>query len=240
MSDTSARTPSMPPESPEIEHLHTGLSRVEMLGVVYRSIEYAIGAGVDGDIAEFGTMSGDTAAALAKGLADYGRLYGYADVANGFPTRALHLFDSFEGLPESDSEADRTAPHVAAGLWAAGTCRGISPQQLNARYVGEDRVRVHVGWFRDTLPLLARDTKFAVVHIDCDLYQSAYEVLDHLVGNRMLSDGAMLLFDDWNCNRASPAHGERKAFAEIQRKYGLHVSDVGHYGFAAKRMIVHC
>ena len=86
-------------------------------------------------------------------------------------------------------------------------------------------------------------TKFAFVHIDCDLYESAYQVLDYLFGNDMLSDGCALFFDDWYCNRGNPRYGEHKAMGDIVEKYNLangrRLTDWGPYGIVGRKFIVH-
>lgn len=227
---------------PRIAALHPGLSREDVFRTLYGAIEYAIGAGVAGDVAEFGTMTGDSAEVLAKGLADFGERLAYADAAHGLPPRHLWLFDSFEGLPDTAGTPDADSPHVRAGVWAPGTCRGIDQAALArrvTRHLPEAHVRVVPGWFADTLPAIPAGTRFAVVHIDSDLYSSAKEVLDHLCATDALANGCMLLFDDWDCNAADPGHGERRAFAEAAERFGLRWSDAGRYGFVSRRIIVH-
>jgi hypothetical protein len=39
-------------------------------------------------------------------------------------------------------------------------------------------------------------------------------------GRGMISEGAVILFDDWNCNRANPAFGERRAWREYPGGFG--------------------
>ena len=54
----------------------------------------------------------------------------------------------------------------------------------------------------------------AIANLDCDLYASSVQVLDHLLGRRLLPDGAVLLLDDYNCNRANPRFGMRRAMRQ--------------------------
>jgi hypothetical protein len=230
------------PEDRQIAALHPGLSRDEVFRALYTAVEYVIGTGVDGHLAEFGTMSGDTACVLAKALGTFGAQWRAADIAHRIGPRNLLLFDSFQGLPAADNEIDASSLHVARGVWSAGTCRGIGPDALArrcSRYLAPERIAIHAGWFADTVPALPDDLRFALLHIDSDLYESARDVLHSLFERRMMSDGAMILFDDWNCNRASPRFGERRAFAETIKRFGLNVTDCGHYGFVSRRFIVH-
>ena len=78
-----------------------------------------------------------------------------------------------------------------------------------------------------------------MLHLDCDLYSSTYEVLDYLLAHGHVADGALLFFDDWNCNRASPRFGQRKAWAEIVNKYALEHSDAGEYAMLGHKFFVH-
>ncbi len=217
-------------------------SRLEVLATLYKAVEYAIGTGVDGHVAEFGTMTGETAAALAKSLADFGQRYGYSDAAQKIGERHLYLFDSFEGLPDDMWSVDQESLHVRSGVWAPHTCKGIDPQTLLSKighYLPADRVRIMAGWFSATLPKIPAGTVFSVVHIDSDLYSSAFEVLDYLFAKKAFANGCMVLFDDWDCNAADPRYGERRAWRECVDKYQAEVSDMGSYGWGARRFIVH-
>jgi len=78
-----------------------------------------------------------------------------------------------------------------------------------------------------------------MLHIDCDLYQSTMDVLQHVFRSRMVAEGAIILFDDWNCDRACPSRGERKAWSEICSQYLVQASDLGSYGWAGQKFIVH-
>lgn len=193
------------------------------------AVQYVVGASVEGEIAEFGCMTGRTGTVLAAAMASFRT------------PKQLHLFDSFEGLPETDNPVDRQSVHVQEGVWAPGTCKGISPAALRARceqYLKPAQVHIHKGWFSDTVPPVS-GMKFGLLHIDCDLYESTMDVLEPLFARGSVADGAAILFDDWNCNRASPERGERKAWQEIIRKYQVTASDRGAYGWAAHQFIVH-
>jgi hypothetical protein len=197
-------------------------------------VEYVYGARVEGEIAEFGTMSGRTAQIIARAMSKYGRRK-----AN---QKQLHLFDSFQGLPKAESEIDKHAPDVKSGIWAEGTCDGISKEQLLrlcARSLPKDKIAIYAGWFKDTLPQVPHNTKFSMLHLDCDLYQSTYEVLNYCFANRVIQEGTVLFFHDWNANRASRTFGERKAWADIVEQFSIAYSHWGYYGWGGARVIVH-
>jgi O-methyltransferase len=205
---------------------------------VYRKleggVEYVCANAVEGDLGEFGTMTGLSASVLARALA--------GEQAYRGGDRTLHLFDSFEGLPEAVAEADRKAPLVQAGIWAAGTCRGVSPAELRdmcARFLPASRIAIHAGWFSQTLLALPPNTRFALLHVDCDLYQSALDVLMHVFSRGLVAEGAAVFFDDWNCNRASRELGERRAWAEAVERFDILYTDSGEYGTAGRKFLVH-
>jgi hypothetical protein len=162
--------------------------------------------------------------------------------AFGAELRPLHLFDSFSGLPAATAKIDQVSPHVASGLWGEGRCRGVNQQELMAscaKFLPREKIHIYTGWFKDTLEKLPSSVRFAFLHIDSDLYQSAFDVLDHCFSKKRFEEGAMLFFDDWNCNKSSPELGERKAWAEMVLKYAVVFSDVGEYGVFGRKFVVH-
>lgn len=199
-------------------------------------VEYIFLAGVQGDIAEFGTMSGATACIIAKASVAFSK------GRNSLP-RNLHLFDSFAGLPIAKSPVDCEHPNVISGVWSPGLLLGLSEQQLIAKVrksgLAKDRLKVYAGWFCDTVPELPDNTKFAMLHIDCDFYQSTMDVLDAGFSKNLIANGAIILFDDWNIAMASPSLGERRAWSEITKKYNINYSDEGSYGWNAHKFIIH-
>lgn len=206
------------------------------------SVEYAHSAAVDGHIAEFGTAWGRTASTIAKAMRAYGDLYSDSDRMHGIAPRKLYLFDSFQGFPKATAAEDVNSPHIKAGLWAEGSANPLTAQQLRAiceKDLPRERIEVFEGWFSATLPTLPASIKFAMVHIDADLYQSTFDVLDHLFGSSHFADGCALLFDDWHLNRASPKHGQRKAWADVIAKYSPSFSEGFDYGIASKRLTIH-
>jgi hypothetical protein len=81
--------------------------------------------------------------------------------------------------------------------------------------------------------------KVALINVDCDLYSSTMDALSPLFEREQISDGCMIFFDDYNCNRASRIHGQRKAWDELMYYHDLEVSDEGSYGLFGRRFIVH-
>ena len=203
-----------------------------------RSVMYCFGMAVDGDIAEFGTMTGRSAVALSSALLLMNEKY-RSDERGG---KKAWFFDSFKGLPSARSEVDKSSHHVMKGIWAEGTCSGLNATQFTSligQILPNESFGVVEGYFSDTVPKLSHSQRFALLHIDGDLYESAIDALDTLFERQQISAGALILFDDWNCNRADPEFGERRAWRELVAKYDIQFSDEGAYGYVSHKFIVH-
>jgi len=199
-------------------------------------VDYVYCSAVPGDVAEFGTCSGDTALTIARALADW------EERDPDIVAKRFHLFDSFEGFPEFGSAIDRDCHHAKSGDWRPGSCKGLDRAQLERllrRVLPPDELEFHEGWYRDTVPRLSAGVTFAMLHLDCDLYESTTDALDTLFARNQVAEGAVLFFDAWNCNRASPDHGQRKAWADLARKYAIEASDGGDYSWEGHKILVH-
>lgn len=217
--------------------------REDIYNSLTMGVLYVYGMAVEGDIAEFGTMTGRTAVALSSA-------FKVMDDKRGADTRLdesirhkkLWFFDSFEGLPEARFDIDKNSHHVATGIWGSGTCLGLTYEQFNgliSQIVPQEKFKVVKGFFKDTISTVPDGSKFSLVHIDGDLYESAIDVLDSLFKRNMISRGAMVFFDDWNCNQADPDLGERRAWREVVETYKITSSDEGAYGYTGHKFIVH-
>jgi O-methyltransferase len=125
-------------------------------------------------------------------------------------------FDSFEGLPEI-RDIDRQE------IWSKGklaTAESAFRSMCEAHGIPRDRLVTVRGFYDQTLNAATRLSllkRAAVVYIDCDLYHSTVPVLEFV--RHFLQDGTVIVFDDWNCFRANPQKGERKAWAEFRAKH---------------------
>ncbi len=219
-----------PRSLPAIDNLTSQDGADEIYRALHRGVEYAIVAAVDGHIAEFGTSSGRTAMTLAKAMADYGNMYVFSERAHNIVQRKLLLFDGFEGFPEALHPIDQAAPHIVSGVWGPGVTKDAPPEtllEMCATFFDKNRVEIHSGWYRDTMPKINPGLKLAFVHIDCDFYASTMDVLDRLFTIGAFSDGCAVYFDDWYCNRGSPDFGEQRAWADCVAKYRPRCTDWG-------------
>jgi O-methyltransferase len=206
-----------------------------------RALEYVAIAGIPGDVVEFGVLGGYTARIICETMRDL------------FSFRGLHLFDSFEGLPEYTSPIDADSYDVAGrNLWAdrmrfpdsfvetqLGVPIDVHFHASLSDVIGPERIAVHRGFFSEVLskPL---PLKAALIHVDCDLYQSTKEVFERLFEMDALQDGSVVLFDDFNCFKASPDAGERRAFREfLGRQTRFEASPFFTYGFNGAAFFLH-
>lgn len=211
------------------------------------AVYYVFNNEVEGHIAEFGSGTGFSTRTIALAMANFSKLIlksVRADkidaVSAGFPD--LFFFDSFEGLPSAENTVDLASPYVVSGRWHEGRFADVGKDELIemcAKFIAREKIHAFKGWFSATLPDIAAGTKFALLHLDCDLYSSTFEVLDYLLTQQHVSDGALILFDDWNCNRASPRFGQRKAWSDIVAKHDIEFSDAGDYAILGHKFFVH-
>jgi len=136
---------------------------------------------VPGDLVEFGVAYG----ASARIIAEYGG------------GRTVHLFDTFEGLPEpGPNDSDR----FYKGSYG---CSLESVQQ----YLSGLPVAYYKGFFPQTAGSLG-DSMFSFVHLDVDLYESTLEGLRFFYPR--LSRGGIILSHDYKSSA-----GVDKAFEEF-------------------------
>src|SRR5262245_25554819 len=207
-----------------------------------QGVHYVYNNPVDGDIAEFGTAMGISAVTISKAMAAYQGIFGDRLRQSAMERKTLYLFDSFQGLPRADDPVDAGSPNVRTGRWAEGAYEGLTPEELSelcSSFYENSRLKIMPGWFSATLRQIPPTTRFAMLHLDCDLYASTIEVLDYLFGQRLVGDGCIIFFDDWNCNRSSPRFGQRRAWLETVEKYRVNFSDGGDYAILSHRFIIH-
>ncbi|WP_376704664.1 TylF/MycF/NovP-related O-methyltransferase [Mesorhizobium sp. ISC25] len=145
---------------------------------------------VDGDVAECGVR--------------YGRSTVFMLTADLRP-REYHLFDSFAGLSEPVAE-DRKANGRMP--WEPGDFDANEQvAKNNIRPYGDPRF--HVGWIPNAFPEVI-DRRFALVHIDVDLYEPTRDALAFFY-DRVQPNG-MIVCDDYG---SSMCPGARKAFDDF-------------------------
>ncbi|ADQ85584.1 class I SAM-dependent methyltransferase [Methylovorus sp. MP688] len=113
-----------------------------------------------------------------------------------------HGFDSFQGLPE-DWHAESRGSY---------STKGVIPKV-------PPMVKLHAGWFDETLPLFVakHEGPVRLINIDCDIYSSTKTVLDTLA--ERIVPGTVIVFDEYIGNEHW-REDEYKAFQEAVVAYG--------------------
>jgi len=78
-----------------------------------------------------------------------------------------------------------------------------------------------------------------MIVMDCNMYTSTFTALNYVFLNKMISEGAIILFSDWGVNRASPDFSSRKVWREMVLKYNINYSNSGTYSWGGQKFIIH-
>jgi O-methyltransferase len=202
----------------------------ERLITLYQQAVFCEHNDIAGSFVECGTWKGGAVGLMAL-----------ANLKHGSKRRELHLFDSFEGVPEPDAAVDGQSALEDARQVGGGTGGKLVPiplsvgtleanKELLEQTIGYDasRLRYHKGWFQDTLPAQA-DTvgNIAILRLDCDWYASTKICLDYLY-DKVLPGGFVIIDDYGNYE------GCRKAVDEFlqargNKAYLNHIDATGRY-----------
>jgi hypothetical protein len=201
-----------------------------------RAIDFVNRLGVPGDILEFGVFAGASLALLALSQHRH---------PHGLPRRVVG-FDSFNGLPATrDPHPVWRAGAFGVNEWWHPTLPIGAPAAPDAvhglfRACALPEPTVVDGAFADTVPrVVPRDVMAAaVVHLDCDLYESTRDALAGVAD--VLQDGTMLLFDDWFLYHGNPDRGEARALREfLAARPGWAAAHYTAYGVCANAFILY-
>jgi hypothetical protein len=139
--------------------------------------------------------------------------------------------------------SDRETPEFQADGWIGGHIAGQATPEEIVRALesigAPGKIIIYKGWFADTLPKLVPGTKFAVTVLSAGLFSSTDEVLTYLLQNRVVPEGAVLLFNDFNSGRASPRHCSRAAWSKAIADFDIEYSDEGRFHWNGRKFIVH-
>lgn len=186
-------------------HTMTSLPRAKTL---WKICKKALNDKILGDLVECGVWKGGSAGIMAM-------------AARG-SHKKIHLYDSFEGLPEPSALDGEAARNYSGGvskgrLQSVKKCVGLLPevQDLLQRKlkIRADSIRYHVGWFQKTLKPWPPQS-ISVLRLDGDWYESTKICLDNLYPG--LAKGGFVLLDDYFC-----WEGCRKATDEFRKKWDI-------------------
>jgi len=159
--------------------INQALSSEAVMRALLTRLRQVIEDKVPGDVVEMGCHAGDTSVFFARMIQELDR------------ARTLHLFDSFQGLPEKDGMDN---PH-----WGeAGSVR-TAAKVVTDRFEREGlpAPHIHPGWFGE-LPDAEFPREVAFGFFDGDLHSS---ILDSFVRiYPRLSPGAIVCVHDFGCD----------------------------------------
>lgn len=160
---------------------------------LWDSCKLVLEQNVPGSFVECGVWKGGSSAIMALAIKNAGQ------------ERHLHLFDSFEGLPEP-TEIDGEQAAIYSGGRNQGNLTTVNRCQAGlaeVRHLILDEIKVpdklahfHVGWFQNTVPVDAGKLgPIALLRLDGDWYDSTKVCLEHLYP--LLSRGGIVIMDDY-------------------------------------------
>jgi O-methyltransferase len=150
---------------------------------------------IDGDVCEFGVAQGQTSALIANEI-----------VLSG--NKALHLFDSFDGLPKP-SEKDRLKDDILSlgSMEAYAGAMSYPEDMVRARLEAiafpSQRYMIHKGFIEQLLPKdkdLPKRVSFA--YVDFDFYEPIKLTLEFL--HEITPNGAIIVVDDYDFFSTGP------------------------------------
>jgi len=171
------------------------MTSFERLASLWQQVRYLDRFGIEGSLVECGTWRGG-----AVGMMALAHL-----ATEPTPSRSIHLFDSFEGLPEPTADDGAKAASYARGrttgaLDTIDAC--VAPLADNRALLEgaigypRDLLTYHQGWFQDTVPAAAPELgPIALLRLDGDWYESTVVCLDHLYA--LVPPGGIVVIDDY-------------------------------------------
>src|SRR5262245_45053146 len=180
---------------------------IQRLDNMYRLSKSVEEKDLKGAVVECGVWKGGCVGVAAAAVRDAGY------------RRQIHLFDSFEGLPEPTEQDGEKAAVYSGGraggkLQTTGNCVGTrgDVEDVRFRRLGIDRAKVsfHQGWFQDTLPKDHQSIgPISLLRLDGDWYDSTLVCLKYLYP--LVVPGGYIILDDYG-----HWEGCRKALEEYQ------------------------
>jgi hypothetical protein len=161
----------------------TALLSIHELYNIYWAVKRV--APLPGDLAEVGVYKGGSAKMICEVKGE----------------KKLHLFDTFQGMPETDASID---------VHKKGDFSDTSLESVRSYLAGCRNVEFHKGVFPETASNLPPETRFCFVNLDVDLYRSTLDGLRFFYPR--MSRGGIIISHDY---RSISCPGVKKAFDEF-------------------------
>lgn len=160
------------------EFFNKDMMNVERGIDIYRLLNQVLMLKVPGDVVEAGCYEGLTSIIMQKTLDQFKS------------NKRLHVYDSFEGLPEKHEEDGKSL------LFRKGFLKTKKDILIeNFKKFDVKLPEIHVGWFRDVLPMQLPQ-RICFAHLDGDFYSSIKESLENVYPR--LSKSAIVVIDDYS------------------------------------------
>lgn len=188
------------------------MTSVERMYSLYRSVDYVLSKGLEGDFVECGVWRGGSSMLVAKML-----------VNRNIINRKIFLYDTFEGMaPPTDADVTFNGTD-AQGLLDIGVnnkeesvwcLADLTDVQNNLKLTGfsENNLVYIQGKVEDTLPANLPTGKIALLRLDTDWYESTKHELNILFP--MLVENGVLIIDDYGhwqgCRKAVDEYFQEK------------------------------
>jgi O-methyltransferase len=165
----------------------------ERIWAVINAVRHVVRSGVPGEIVECGVWKGGSMMAAVLTLLQLN------DVE-----RAIHLYDTFDGMPppaeidcdfagRAAAEQMRVADRETSNIWCLARLEDVKRNLFSTGYPAE-RLRFIPGRVENTIPFQAPE-RIALLRLDTDWYESTRHELEHLYPR--LSPSGVLIIDDY-------------------------------------------
>ena len=183
---------------------------------------------IEGDVCEFGVAQGMTSKLIANEIKA--------------SSRNLHLFDSFEGLPEPTEKDQLKDDIFNLGSMQAYTGAMRNPENsVRARLAElafpENRYVIHKGFIeqliRNKKSIFPASVSFA--YIDFDFFEPTLITLEYL--HEITQKGAMFMIDDYDFFSTGVKTAVEEFIANHEENYELFLPDkeFGHFAILTKK-----
>ncbi len=172
------------------------------------------------DIAEFGVYKGRSLQKIINVLE-----------ANGIPHGNVYGFDSFQGLPKE-------ARHVSLFTkFNEGSYKGFSIEVLREMFPYHNIYFIKKLYRSLGVLDVVNHTiqKFLFCHLDSDLYVSTYDALTFLFQNKLVDEGSLIAYDEFQSCTPMFSGGAALAHMMISDEFKVEFEEVWHTTYKDKQ-----
>lgn len=210
--------------------------RIERSQIMNYAFEFVSKNEVKGPYLEFGIYKG------ASFIRAYKAAMKWNSKSNehgwNFSCNEFYAFDSFLGLPHLEN-SDLLDSYEVFKKGQYSNSKNEVLDNFAENGLNLNKVYTIPGFYSDSLkskPYISEILSASVIHVDCDLYSSALEVLEYC--KPIVQNGTMFLFDDYYCFKGHPNYGVRKAFDEWLIENSFRVTPYYNYSWAGQSFIL--